>query len=75
MKIKELTDKIFRFIFNRFAELFGLFLIIVSILLLVSLITYSPEDPNYIVKSNNDIKNILGYRGSITADFFSNLLD
>ena len=70
MKIKELTDKIFRFIFNRFVELFGLFLIIVSILLLASLITYSPEDPNYIVKSNNDIKNILGYRGSITADFF-----
>jgi len=39
-----------------------------SILLLISLISYSPEDPNFIFPENAEIKNLLGIKGSFTAD-------
>ncbi|MDA9728039.1 DNA translocase FtsK [Candidatus Pelagibacter sp.] len=52
------------------AELIGVFLIITSVLLFVSLISYSPEDPNFIFPENQDIKNLLGFRGSYIADIF-----
>ena len=39
-------------------------------LLLISLITYSAEDPNFIFNENTDIKNLLGIKGSYVSDFF-----
>ena len=38
-------------------------------LILIALISYSPEDPNFIFPENTIIKNILGYQGSVTSDF------
>ncbi len=70
MNIKTLLDKFTNFAFNRFAELAGLFLLMISALLLVSLITYSPEDPNFIFAESVEIKNLLGARGSYTSDLF-----
>ena len=64
MNIKNLLDKFTNFALNRFAELIGLFLLLISALLLLSLITYSPEDPNFIFKESAEIKNLLGSRGS-----------
>ena len=38
--------------------------------MLVSLISFSPNDPNFIFSTNTEIKNILGFQGSFTADIF-----
>ena len=35
-----------------------------------SLISYSPDDPNFIFPDNTKINNLLGFRGSFTADLF-----
>ena len=39
-----------------------------SILLLASLLSYSPEDPNFIFPENAEIKNLLGAKGSYASD-------
>ncbi len=70
MIIKNYINKISDFIIKRLAELVGIFLVASSILLFISLISYSPEDPNFIFPENQDIKNILGFRGSFIADIF-----
>ncbi len=70
MNIKTLLDKFTKFALNRFAELTGLFFLMISVLLLVSLITYSPEDPNFIFTESVEIKNLLGARGSYASDLF-----
>ena len=70
MIIKNYINKISDFIIKRLAELLGIFLVTSSILLFISLISYSPEDPNFIFPENQNIKNILGFRGSFIADIF-----
>ena len=70
MIIKNYINKIGDFVIRRVAELVGIFLIISSILLFISLISYSPEDPNFIFPENQIIKNFLGFRGSFVADIF-----
>ncbi len=70
MTIKNYINKIGDFIIRRVAELFGILLVISSILLFISLISYSPEDPNFIFPENQNIKNFLGFRGSFIADIF-----
>ena len=70
MIIKNYINKTADFIIRRLSELIGLSLIVISILLLISLISYSPEDPNFIFSENTEIKNILGIKGSYVADIF-----
>ena len=70
MIIKNYINKIGDFIIKRVAELVGIFLVVASILLFISLISYSPEDPNFIFPENQEIKNLLGTRGSFIADIF-----
>ena len=70
MMVKNFISKIADFVIRRTAELIGIFLIIGSILLFISMISYSPEDPNFIFPENQDIKNYLGFRGSVIADIF-----
>ena len=70
MEIKSFFGKIVDFTLKRLAESVGLLLIVISILLLLSLISYSPEDPNFIFPKNTEIKNFLGSRGSFTSDIF-----
>ena len=41
-----------------------------GILLFLALISYSPEDPNFIFPENLEIKNYLGFQGSYTSDLF-----
>jgi len=55
---------------NRLLELFGIFLIISGVFTLLSIISYSPEDPNFIYSPENiEIKNIGGFYGSVISDF------
>ena len=70
MEVNKLFKNISNFLVNRFIEVFGLMLSILSILLLVSLLSYSPDDPNFIFPENTQIKNFLGFRGSFISDFF-----
>ena len=70
MEIKKIFENISNFIITRFIELFGLLISILSIFLLISLLSYSPDDPNFIFPENTKIKNILGFRGSFVSDLF-----
>jgi S-DNA-T family DNA segregation ATPase FtsK/SpoIIIE len=70
MEFKKLAIKGINFIINRFIELFGALIMLFSILLLVSLFSYSPEDPNFIFPENQEIKNLIGFKGSFISDLF-----
>ena len=70
MDIKKIRDNAINFGVKRLAEAIGIILIVISFLLLISLLSYSPEDPNFIFPENAEIKNLLGIRGSFTSDFF-----
>ena len=70
MEIKKLVNNALIFGINRFIEIFGVSIFIIGTLLLISLISFSPNDPNFIFPENTQIKNFLGYRGSFSADLF-----
>ncbi len=70
MDIKNTSNLLINFITKRLAEIFGIIISICGILLFASLLTYSPEDPNFIFPDNTEINNILGFRGSFISDFF-----
>ena len=59
------------FIKNRLLELSGTLLILIGIFLLISILSYSPSDPNFIYTTEKvAIKNFGGLYGSIISDFF-----
>ncbi len=66
--MKELLNKTATFCVNRLAELVGMIIILASIFIFVSLITYSQEDPNFIFPDNTPIKNLMGFKGSFLSD-------
>ena len=70
MEIKKIAKNSFDFVINRLIELLGLCVAALGLLLLISLISYSPEDPNFIFTGEKEIKNILGFKGSVISDFF-----
>ena len=59
MYIKKIINKSLNFILNRIAELIGLSITISSFLLFISLMSYSPEDPNFVFSNDAEIKNLL----------------
>ena len=66
----QILVKINNFIKNRLIELLGIMIICASIFLLTSIISYSPDDPNFIyTPENTKIKNIGGFYGSVISDF------
>jgi DNA segregation ATPase FtsK/SpoIIIE, S-DNA-T family len=70
MNIKKIANITLQFTINRLIEIIGLSVSIIGILLLLSLISYSPADPNFIFPENVKIKNLLGFQGSYISDFF-----
>jgi len=70
MDIKKTSKLLLNFAIKRLAEIFGIFIFATGALLLIALITYSPEDPNFIFSNNREIKNILGFKGSFVSDIF-----
>ncbi len=70
MDIKKIINSASIFVINRLIEISGIIILLISILLIISLTTYSPEDPNFIFPQNTEIKNLLGFQGSYLSDFF-----
>ena len=70
MNIKNLSKKTLDFTIKRLAEITGILLICISILLFISLVSYSPDDPNFIFSEKLEFKNLLGFKGSYTSDLF-----
>ena len=69
MEIKNYLNKSLDFVIRRLFELFGMILIVLSLCLLISLVSYSPEDPNLIFKDISNVNNLMGKNGSIISDF------
>ncbi len=70
MNIRKLGNSLLIFTINRLIEILGIFIFSFGILLFISLVSYSPSDPNFIFPENTEIKNILGFQGSYVADLF-----
>ena len=70
MKLKIIANNVINFGVNRVIEIIGIAIFITGVLLLASLITFSPDDPNFIFPDKTKIINILGFRGSFIADIF-----
>ena len=74
MDIKKTANLLLNFAINRLAEIFGILISLTGVLLFLALITYSPNDPNFIFPENTKIENLIGYQGSFVSDLFFNLL-
>ena len=70
MDIKKISNNALLFLVKRLTEIFGILISFTGALLLISLVSYSPEDPNFIFSENTEIKNLLGFRGSYISDLF-----
>ena len=70
MDIKKTANLLLNFAAKRLAELLGSLISVGGVLLLIALISYSPDDPNFIFPKNTEIKNLLGFNGSFVSDLF-----
>ena len=68
MNIKKTANLFVNFAIKRLAEMLGAIIFLGAIMLLAALLTYSPEDPNFIFPENSEIKNLLGFQGSFISD-------
>ena len=70
MEFKKLANNTINFTLNRIIEIVGIVILLTGIFLLTALLSFSPDDPNFIFPNNTEIKNLLGFQGSFTADLF-----
>ncbi len=70
MDIKKISNTILAFAIKRLIEILGIIVVFFGILLLISLISYSPDDPNFIFPENTEINNLIGFQGSYISDLF-----
>jgi len=70
MNIRKTADLLLNFAIKRLAEIFGVLISLAGGLLFLSLITYSPNDPNFIFPENSKIQNLMGFQGSFVSDLF-----
>ena len=70
MDIKKITNTLLIFIIKRLIEIVGILISLFGILIFISLISYSPNDPNFIFPENTKIENFLGFHGSYLSDLF-----
>jgi len=70
MNIKKIFIITYDFTIKKLIEIFGFFIILMGLLLMIALISYSPNDPNFIFPIDTKIDNYLGFQGSYVADFF-----
>ena len=70
MNIKKIANTILQFTINRLIEILAVGILVIGLLLLIALISYSPNDPNFIFSESVKIKNILGFQGSYISDLF-----
>ena len=72
MDIKKTANSFANFTIKRIAEIFGITVFCAGVLLLLALVTYSPEDPNFIFPENTKIENILGFKEVLFRIYFFN---
>ena len=70
MEIKKILENTSNFVTKRLIELFGVLILILSIFLLISLLSYSGNDQPLIFEDNPVVENILGQKGSFISDLF-----
>ena len=70
MEFKIKLSNIVNFTINKAIQIFGIIIIVFSIIFMLSLISYSPNDPNFIFPNEKEINNLIGIKGSILSDFF-----
>ena len=70
MDIKKTANLLLNFTIKRLAEIFGILIFVTGSLLFLALITYSPEDPNFVFPNGKEIENLLGFQGSFISDLF-----
>jgi len=70
MNIRKTANLLLNFAIKKIAEIFGIVVFGAGTLLLIALITYSPEDPNFIFPDSTEIKNLLNFQGSFVSDLF-----
>ena len=70
MDIKKITSNAMLFVTKRLIEFSGFLISLFGFVILLALITYSPEDPNFIFSEGTEIKNLLGFQGSFLSDIF-----
>ena len=70
MKLKILANNVLNFGINRIIEIAGVAILIAGVFLIASLISFSPNDPNFIFPDGTEIQNIFGFYGSFTSDIF-----
>jgi len=68
MNIKKTADLLLNFAIKRLAEIFGIVVFLAGAMLFLALITYSPNDPNFIFPQNTKIENLMGFYGSFVSD-------
>jgi S-DNA-T family DNA segregation ATPase FtsK/SpoIIIE len=68
MNIKKTANLLFNFAIKRLAEIFGVSISLIGVMLFLALITYSPNDPNFIFPENTKIENLMGFHGSFISD-------
>ena len=66
----QILIKVNNFAKSRLIEFLGILLVVTGIFIFVSIVSYSPSDPNFIyTPENTNIKNIGGFYGSVVSDF------
>ena len=70
MNIKKIANTALQFAINRLIEILAVGILVIGLLLLIALIFYSPNDPNFIFSESTEIKNLLGFQGSYVSDLF-----
>ncbi len=70
MNLKNILLNATNIILNKIIQLLGILIIIFGVFFFLSLLTYSPDDPNFIFTDSREIKNIFGFKGSLISDFF-----
>ena len=70
MNIKKTANLLLNFAIKRLAEIFGILISLTGTMLFLALITYSPNDPNFIFPENTKIENLMGFQGSFVSDLF-----
>ena len=68
MNIKKIANLLLNFTIKRLAEIFGILISFAGGILFLALITYSPNDPNFIFPENTKIENLMGFQGSFISD-------
>ena len=70
MNIKKTASLLLNFAVKRLAEILGVVIFLSGLALLAALVTFSPDDPNFIFPENTQIQNLMGFHGSFTSDLF-----